>query len=76
VIANEDCSIAGLLGASPGASTAAPIMVDVLEKCFPTKIASWTPLLRQMVPAYGLEGRERTGVMVDQMFRTARVLNI
>jgi len=76
VIASEDGSIAGLLGASPGASTAAPIMLDVLEKCFPDKIRSWTPALRQMVPSYGLEGNERTDVMVDQMFRTARVLNI
>jgi malate dehydrogenase (quinone) len=76
VIASEDGTIAGLLGASPGASTAAPIMVNVLEKCFPNKIATWTPKLKQMVPAYGLEGRERTEVMVDQMFRTAQVLNI
>ena len=76
VIASSDGTIAGLLGASPGASTAAPIMVDVLQKCFPDKIASWTPKLKTMVPAFGLEGRERTEVMVDQMFRTAQVLNI
>jgi len=76
VIASEDGTIAGLLGASPGASTAAPIMVDVLEKCFPDKITNWTPKLRQMIPVYGLGGRERTEVMVNQMFRTAEVLNI
>lgn len=76
VIASEDGSIAGLLGASPGASTAAPIMLDVLETCFPDRIVTWTPTLRRMVPAYGLSGRERTEVMVQEMFRTARVLNI
>jgi len=76
VIASDDGTIAGLLGASPGASTAAPIMVNVLEKCFPDKITTWTPKLKEMVPAYGLEGRQRTEVMVDQMFRTAQVLNI
>src|SRR6185312_16463565 len=35
VVAAEDGSIAGLLGASPGASTAVPIMLDVLQRCFP-----------------------------------------
>ena len=35
VVAAADGSIAGLLGASPGASTAVPIMLDVLQRCFP-----------------------------------------
>ena len=76
VIASEDGTIAGLLGASPGASTASPIMLEVLEKCFPDKMSAWEPKLRQIVPAYGLSGQQRTEVMVDQMFRTAQVLNI
>lgn len=41
VVAAADGSIAGLLGASPGASTAVPIMLDVLERCFPDRIAGW-----------------------------------
>ena len=38
VVAAADGSIAGLLGASPGASTAAPIMLDLIERCFPEKL--------------------------------------
>lgn len=76
VIASKDGTMAGLLGASPGASTATPIMLDVLEQCFPERMDAWSPMLRQMVPAARLTGRERTKVMVDEMFRTARVLNI
>ena len=53
VIASADGSIAGLLGASPGASTAAPIMLDVLRRCFPDRIGEWEPLVRRMVPTYG-----------------------
>jgi len=53
VVASADGTIAGLLGASPGASTAAPIMLDVLERCFPDKIEAWRPALTQMVPSYG-----------------------
>jgi malate dehydrogenase (quinone) len=53
VVASADGSIAGLLGASPGASTAAPIMLDLIEKCFPDKLDSWAPTLRRMVRSYG-----------------------
>lgn len=53
VVASADGSIAGLLGASPGASTAVPIMLDVLARCFPDKVAGWEPKLRAMVPSYG-----------------------
>jgi len=53
VVAAADGSIAGLLGASPGASTAVPIMLGLLEKCFPSKIDEWTPELTKMVPSYG-----------------------
>jgi malate dehydrogenase (quinone) len=53
VVASADGTIAGLLGASPGASTAAPIMIDVLETCFPQKIDQWRATLKKMVPSYG-----------------------
>jgi len=55
VVAAKDGSIAGLLGASPGASTAAPIMLGVLQKVFKDKVASpeWQAKLREIVPSYG-----------------------
>jgi malate dehydrogenase (quinone) len=55
IVAAQDGSIAGLLGASPGASTAAPIMLSVLEKVFKDKVATpeWQAKIRQIVPSYG-----------------------
>jgi malate dehydrogenase (quinone) len=53
VVTSADGSIAGLLGASPGASTAAAIMIDVLERCFPERLGGWSKTLRGMVPSYG-----------------------
>jgi len=53
VVASADGTIAGLLGASPGASTAVPIMLDVIARCFPDQMAKWAPRLKQMVPSYG-----------------------
>src|SRR5690606_29744047 len=41
VVASADGSIAGLLGASPGASTAVPIMLSLLERCFPQEFPEW-----------------------------------
>lgn len=53
VLAAADGSIAGLLGASPGASTAVSAMIDVLERCFADRYQSWLPTLKEMVPSLG-----------------------
>ena len=51
VITSADGSIAGLLGASPGASTATSIMLSLIEKCFNNE--DWTEKLKEMIPSYG-----------------------
>lgn len=55
VIAAADGSLAALLGASPGASTATPTMINVIERCFPEQMATpeWQAKMKQMVPSYG-----------------------
>ncbi|MFT4051295.1 MAG: malate dehydrogenase (quinone) [Microbacterium sp.] len=53
VVTSADGSIAGLLGASPGASTAASIMLGLLKTCFPDRISGWEPTLRELIPSYG-----------------------
>lgn len=53
VVSGADGTIAGLLGASPGASTAAAIMLDVLRRSFPDRLAAWEPELRRLIPTYG-----------------------
>jgi malate dehydrogenase (quinone) len=57
IVASQDRSIAGLLGASPGASTAAPIMLTVLEKVFKDRVATpeWQAKLHEIVPSYGTQ---------------------
>lgn len=53
VVVNKNGTIASLLGASPGASTAAYAMITVLEKCFPDKIEKeWKEKLKEMIPSY------------------------
>lgn len=55
VVSSADGSIAALLGASPGASTAVSIMLGLIQKCFPEQIKSeaWQAKLRELVPSYG-----------------------
>ncbi|TXK37654.1 malate:quinone oxidoreductase [Pontibacter qinzhouensis] len=55
VVSSADGSIAALLGASPGASTAVGIMLSLLERCFPErfKAAECQAKIREMIPSYG-----------------------
>ena len=52
VVATTDGSLAALLGASPGASTAVTIMVDLLRRCFPQRFRSgdWPRKLARLLP--------------------------
>jgi malate dehydrogenase (quinone) len=55
VVSAADGTLAALLGASPGASTAVSIMLNLLQRCFPAALQSkeWQSTLRQMIPSYG-----------------------
>ena len=55
LVSAADGSLAGLLGASPGASTATSIMLEVLEKCFSAKMQTpaWQSILKKILPSYG-----------------------
>ncbi|HYZ20995.1 MAG TPA: malate dehydrogenase (quinone) [Rhodopila sp.] len=55
LVVAQDKSIVALLGASPGASTAAAIAVRVLENCFKDKLTvdCWLSRLKEIVPSYG-----------------------
>lgn len=54
LVTSADGTLAGLLGASPGASTAVTIMIDVIEQCFPDEYrASWQKELKHLIPSHG-----------------------
>ncbi|KAA5533449.1 malate:quinone oxidoreductase [Taibaiella lutea] len=57
LVSAADGSIAALLGASPGASTAVSVMLELLKKCFPEQMssASWQSKIREMIPSFGRE---------------------
>jgi malate dehydrogenase (quinone) len=78
VVVSQDKSIAGLLGASPGASTAAPIMLDVLQKVFTDKVATpaWQDKIRQIVPSFGTKLNDSPERVQQEWNYTAEVLQL
>ena len=55
VVVDQQRTISALLGASPGASTAAPITLNVIKKLFPEQFNSpeWQNKIRGIVPSFG-----------------------
>ncbi|WP_167044554.1 malate:quinone oxidoreductase [Salinibacterium sp. ZJ454] len=76
IVSAADGSIAGLLGASPGASTAVPIMFELIEKCFPERMIDWQPKLKAMVPSYGKRLSDNKTVASRTLKSTAKVLEL
>ncbi|MBT2657635.1 malate:quinone oxidoreductase [Bacillus sp. ISL-18] len=76
VVNAADGSIAALLGASPGASTAVHVMLEVLAKCFPQHIKEWEPKIMEMIPSYGLSLVENPEFFHDIHISTAQTLNL
>ncbi len=78
IVSAADGSIVALLGASPGASTAVFIMVQVLERCFADQLrdGGWAVKLKEMIPSYGQSLVENTALCQQVRAETAAVLNI
>ncbi|AVT75064.1 malate, quinone oxidoreductase [Rhodopseudomonas palustris] len=78
LVASADKSFVALLGASPGASTAAFIAMEVLQKCFDDKLTpdGWLGALKQMIPTYGIDLKQDAAACRDSRARTAKVLQL
>ena len=78
LVSSADQSIVAMLGASPGASTAVWIMLEVIKRCFPDKLkaAGWTEKLREMIPSYGQNLAENAVLCQQVRAETASVLHI
>lgn len=76
LVTAEDGSLAALLGASPGASTAVSIMLELMEKCFPERIGEWEPVIREMVPSYGVTLADDRELIEEIQQYTTKTLNL
>jgi malate dehydrogenase (quinone) len=74
----KDGSVAALLGASPGASTAAAIMFGILPRCFKeeSKSAAWQSKLKEMAPSFGVSLSKDEKALKATRERTHKVLKL
>jgi malate dehydrogenase (quinone) len=78
LVGAADNSLVALLGASPGASTAAFIAIGVLQKCFAGELTprAWLPKLQEMIPSYGISLIDDADFTRKIRAKTARALKI
>lgn len=76
VISAADGSIAALLGASPGASTAVSVMLEVIQRCFPEQMKEWEPKIKSMIPSYGYTLSTNPGLIREIHKNTAEALRL
>ncbi|SDI41893.1 malate:quinone oxidoreductase [Alteribacillus bidgolensis] len=76
MITDADGSIAALLGASPGASTAVHVMLELIKKCFPQHIEEWQPKIKEMIPSYGVSLAENPELFHEIHVATAKALRL
>ncbi|RKS13782.1 malate:quinone oxidoreductase [Flavobacterium sp. 120] len=78
VITTADGTLAVLLGASPGASTAVSIMVDLIGRCFKDEIETpeWQEKLKVMIPSYGQTLNDNPALLAEIRKDTASVLKL
>ncbi|QJC52465.1 malate:quinone oxidoreductase [Paenibacillus albicereus] len=76
VVSAADGSIAALLGASPGASTAVSVMLEVIEKCFPQQLKAWEPKIKEMIPSYGVKLLDHPQLIAQIEAKAAKALQL
>ncbi len=77
IVTDKDRTIAALLGASPGASTSPPIMLELLAKAFPQQIADgWQAKLKEIVPSYGRKINESPALTNEIRGATSQALHL
>ncbi len=78
VVASADGSLAALLGASPGASTAVHIMLELLKRCWSERFNTfeWQDRLKKLLPSFGHDPMQQSESLVNIRRRNNVLLNL
>ena len=76
VITSAEGTISGVLGASPGASTAVPIALDILKGAFASDWDHWKRELSTLIPALGTDMLAQPQEALELEAEADRVLNL
>ncbi|QIB50396.1 malate dehydrogenase (quinone) [Pseudomonas sp. OIL-1] len=78
VVVSEDGTFSTLLGASPGASTAPPIMLNLLTRVFPEQVesAEWQATLKEIIPSFDMKLAENPELLREVRLNSSQVLEL
>ena len=76
VISSADRTISGLLGASPGASVSAKVMLDVLTQLEPELARKQQSQIEKMIPTYGRPINSDSSLAKKTLSSTAKALKL
>jgi len=78
IVSNDKGNLVALLGASPGASTAVSIMLELIQKSFPEQIKSneWQSVLTKIIPTYGQSLVDNSDLCRKTRNRTTKILKL
>ena len=78
IVVAEDGTVAALLGASPGASTAVAVMLSILPRCFKkwSQSERWQSKLKEMAPSFSQSLNQNEELLNATRQRTAFILGL
>lgn len=76
LISSKDGSLAGLLGASPGASVAVRVMLEVIQKLYPNEFTESAKAIRDLVPSFGIDLNSNPSKAGQSLRATAEALKL
>lgn len=76
VVHSVDGNITALLGASPGASVAVDVMMDVIEFAFPENMSKWKAKINEILPFYHKDAEENIDEFMTLREKNTEVLGL
>ncbi len=76
IVSSSDGTLAAVLGASPGASVAVAIVIDVMKRLYANDMQAWTAKLIEMIPSYGRSIAEDAALCASVRADTAAALHL
>ena len=76
IVSDSEGSLAAVLGASPGASVAVAVMLDVIKRLYGGSLEAWKAAMTEMLPSYGRSIADDAALCESVRAETSRALGL